>query len=453
VTFDDSSVRQYSIVNYATSSISFATATPYVMNQLFGSPLAEADITSPRLVSTNLVLPATVEHGTVAWTSSDTAVITNAGVLTGGGFATITARVTFDNGTQKTYSMKYYSAKNLATGGLLLRAVNAAGYLYNGSTPSDTSIDSFLTAMLFDKTPFIHTLNQYPNFTNAAYPAGLYNGSGLLNSLISYSGFLVPSTTGSYTINASGDDSYRLSIMKGGAVSSVAGTWGDSGGKSLTLTLEAGKAYPIWLFFRGSVGWGTNSLKLQWQPPGAGGLSLIPAANLASTPDALVTSTTGYPQGQLPFSQGATSDPFNTGGVGLQLRAVDLTSFTLTNTASGMDHYINSEVLNRTPLYTGTALPNWTRTDGSNHLQTTSVPSVLRNASNYVKESLWVYSGTYLPKVSGSHQFKITADDDGRLFVGGTRRHDHHQSDGRCSRADVGVLQDRQHDDRRPLLG
>ena len=47
-----------------------------------------------------------------------------------------------------------------------------------------------------------------------------------------------------------------------------------------------------------------------------------------------------------------------------------------------------------------------------------NVPKALLDTAGEVKDSLWVYSGYLLPKVSGSYTFSFDADDYGRFYIG-----------------------------------
>ena len=107
VTYANGAVRTYSEGYTTETERAITTATGYVTNELFGQATSQANIATPQLATKNLVLPGTVAHGTVVWSSSDPTIINASGQLLSAGTATLTATVTFDDATVQTYSHVY----------------------------------------------------------------------------------------------------------------------------------------------------------------------------------------------------------------------------------------------------------------------------------------------------------------------------------------------------------
>ncbi|MFM8530729.1 MAG: GLEYA domain-containing protein, partial [Ilumatobacteraceae bacterium] len=348
VTFNTGETRVFSRTYYAVAERTLKMSTAYVTNQLFGIPSDQATVPGSRLVNANLTLPTTVEGGTVAWTSSDTSIISNAGVLNANGFATMTARVTFDDGTQATVSMTYYSAKTLATGGLQWRVVDLTNFRY---TNTATGIYHYISPEVLATTP-IYSGTALPNWTkpvgayqNVVVPDALRDANrNVKESLWTYSGYFVPKTTGTHVFQFSADDEGLLAVGTGADSKTVVSNLSNS--QTLSIDLVAGRLTPIWAFMKtGTPGdYWADTIQVMVKNPGDTSFAAIPSNQLSPLPDALVPPTAGYPATYLPRSTEA--NPFDT-GLGLQLRVVDLTNFQSKTTASGIDRYISPEVLAR----------------------------------------------------------------------------------------------------------
>ena len=429
VTWTNGAVQQFSENFYAQPPVSFTERTPYVTKELFGSPSEQASIGQKGYLLRDLALPTAVDNGTVTWATSNPSVINAQGQLVGTGAAKLTATVHFSDGLVQTYSQDYYAVKSssLSTGGLLQRIVDVRDYRVNGADPADTNILAFLTPTVLDRTPLVNQVTSTLDWSKpdgaganyASYPAGAKDGSGyLIESLWSYSGFVKATTAGTYQFKLIADDSAAIYVQHGDQLVSATTTYQDraDGGKVISVDLAAGEAAPIWVFFKPQAGnsyWG-DEVHLTWKAPGDAAFAAIPASQLAATPSTLVSASTGFAQGYLPF---AGSDTTSTHGLGLQLRVLDTSNYHYSGSATGLDQYLTADLLGQTPIYSSTGTPDLTVKPvggGSG----AGVPAPLLDASGQVKDSLWVYSGYLVPKASGSYTFSFDADDNGRFYIG-----------------------------------
>ena len=443
VTFDDATVQTYSHVYDAMPERAATTSTAYVMNELFGKPFSQANVATAQLMTSNLSLPSTIAHGTVIWTTSDATKIGANGSLNGAGNATLTAHVTFDDGATQTYSMAYaaITGSGLTTGGLLRRIVNVSNYTVGGSSPDGNTITPYETATVFGMIPVASQTGalldwakpQGASANYASFPAGSMDASGnLINGFWSYTGFVVPTVTGTYQFNIKADNCADLYVQANGVLQNVTTTSGDisGGGKTITVNLTAGEAAPIWVFYHPGGTYWADSLDVTWKTPGAASFTTIPATNLAAPPASLVAANAGYPTNLLPQTASSQwSSP-----LGLQLRIIDLSNWSYSGPLSGMDQYLTQDVLSRTPIFSGTGLPDLTVTAVGAYKSV--APAADLNASGYALESLWTFSGYILPTVTGTYTFSFTADDAGRVYVGqgaAMKTADHYWSDGGTS--------------------
>ncbi len=425
VTFDTGAVKTYALTINAVPAVALTTSTPYVTNQLFGRPYAQASISNGLLLANNLTLPSVVEGGTVTWSTSDRTVLNAQGQILDNGTATLTATVTFTSNQQQTFSMQYKTvlASSLTTGGLLQRIIDVTDYEVNGSAPDRENVPAFLSAAVLDRVPIFTMSGVMPAWNkdqgqnpSSTYPTGVINGSGqLINSLWTYSGFLLPTVDGTYTIKLVADDAAQLFVSNNGVLTSVLTKSGEvsSGGKTLSVDLKAGQVVPIWLYYRPGGTYWPDTLQVTWQTPESSSFSTIPASQIACMPTSFVPANAGFPAGLL--HSALQTDSFNT-NLGLQLRVVDLTGFTYSGSATGFDRYLSPQVQNAVPIFSGTAAPNYEKGEGV--YGNVNVPDVLRNSSGYVKESLWTYTGYLLPQTTGTYTFSFRANDEGRIYLG-----------------------------------
>lgn len=110
---------------------------PYITLNLFGSASQQHAPTKATYLSKALALTHTVDHGTVSWASSDPTRIAITGQqanIVGIGDVTLTATVTFDDGTTETYARNYYALTNTKPAGF-----TGQGLTWRVLQTSDTS--------------------------------------------------------------------------------------------------------------------------------------------------------------------------------------------------------------------------------------------------------------------------------------------------------------------------
>ena len=144
--------------------------------------------------------------------------------------------------------------------------------------------------------PIATTSDTSINYTNYAGYAGWSasntpSGVQVSNIYARWTGYLIPSVTGIYTLGVNSDDGASLYIAGHPIVNNL--TAAQAGGANLTYTqsstlaLTKGVPYPVVLEWQNNVGGG--GLQLLWTPPGAS-TALIPTGNL-STSHSSVTGT------------------------------------------------------------------------------------------------------------------------------------------------------------------
>lgn len=162
-----------------------------------------------------------------------------------------------------------------------------------------------------------------------------------------WTGYLIPTVTGLYTIGVNSDDGANVYIGPAPIVQNLTASQGANATtlqytQSGKIALTAGVAYPITIEYQ--QGTGTGGIQLLWTPPG-GSVALIPTANLSTSSSSVTGTLFGawwngtvslwYPTGN------SVVDPSGTGVIAKgstpqSISATALNGFTWTTTSTSI---------------------------------------------------------------------------------------------------------------------
>lgn len=265
--------------------------------QLYGTPDNSTSSASRQILSSDLSLVSQIDGNPVSWSSSNPAVLGNNGVINGSGQVTLTATITHANGSTQTYSRDYYAVPGTAnTGGLLRRVIDLSGV---SNLPGSDNIDGFLTQDILSRPPSFSDTPSTVSWNNSAGRSSFpqVSGQAITKGLWSYTGLIKAPSSGTYQFKLAADDSARLYIDNGNGVATASSAWYRT--SEMSVTLSAGKAVPIWLFYFPSAG-GPDYVELQWKEPGQGNWSTVPASALIATPADMLSASQGFSAATLP---------------------------------------------------------------------------------------------------------------------------------------------------------
>lgn len=257
-------------------------------------------------------LPGEILGGTVSWLSSDPTIIGHDGVIQGTGDVVLTATVTLADGTTSEQSL-YYTAHDVTPGTGLTWSYYAADSV---DLPA-TDIEGYLDSGVLDETPLYLGVTDTLAWSKSAesVPAELLdpnNSSNMLNSLIAWSGYLQAPASGDFAFKLRADDGAKFFIDVDGVIQSVSAKWWttqDTAGILNVTGLEAGQSYRIWMFMKPggtALASGIDNVKLEWQSPGETAWQAIPTSALATLPEGMLPSDSGYPETYLPFDSSSS---------------------------------------------------------------------------------------------------------------------------------------------------
>lgn len=278
----------------------------------------------------DIILLTQLNGCTIDWTSSDTSILNDKGVIQGAGDVKMTAKITYLNGAVQTVSRDFLVVDKATSGGLTLRIIDTSDDV---NQPSDNQYkSSMLNALLqtdsmITKKPLYSgvwsdiwwerktesfsefSLNGSTNFrdnvmANGANAMASYN-QPMKETLWSMSGFLKPSETGKHRLVVQADDTMKVFIeVDGVIVSAESNYWVSS---TSEINLVAGNLYPLWVFFKTTQPDPQyDYLRLSWKTPSTTAEGIhIPSANLVPIN---VDPTAPYPDAWLPSSLMRTAD-------------------------------------------------------------------------------------------------------------------------------------------------
>ncbi|WGL98291.1 M66 family metalloprotease [Arsenophonus sp. aPb] len=294
--------------------------------QIFPLTLPREDIVYSSLFNTrhqqtktiateSLTLPESFQHGTINWHSSNPEVINHQGQLIGHGATTITATITYPSGLNQTFKHHYQIPDRSQHGGLNLSIYDLSQLDLGNKSLTQPQFDKLLNeknwlekAPLYakqwqaDSPKYWLGKRKFGQF-DADFKSNVLNGKHLKPTLWLFSGFLAPTETKHYYLRFKADDIGRVYIQDKNRTHTL--DYRDF----QKIYLEAGKHYPIWLF------WSTNShtvgdqywdtIELTWLPEGEKNYQPIPKENLIAMP---VNPSESYPRDWLPKPLQLTTD-------------------------------------------------------------------------------------------------------------------------------------------------
>lgn len=175
---------------------------------------------------------------------------------------------------------------------------------------------------------------------SAALPAGV-NTSNVYGR---WTGYLIPSVTGTYTVGVNSDDGVNLFIGTTPMVSNLTVAQAANGTLAYTqsskIMLTAGVYYPILLEWQ--QGGGNYEIQLAWTPPN-GSIQIIPGANLSTSKTSITGNLTGtwwngtpglyYPTGDS-FVDPSGSGMLSKGSTPISNNAIALNGMTWSTTST-----------------------------------------------------------------------------------------------------------------------
>jgi len=257
-------------------------------------------------------LPSEILGGTVSWLSSDPTIIGHDGVIQGTGDVVLTATVTLADGTTSEQSL-YYTAYDVTPG----TGLTWSSYAADSVDLTATDIEGYLDSGVLDQRPLYLGVTDTLSWSKSAdsVPAELLdpnNSGNMLNSLIAWSGYLQAPASGDFAFKLRADDGAKFFIDVDGVIQSVSAKWWttqDTAGILNVTGLEAGQSYRIWMFMKPggtALASGIDNVKLEWKSPGETIWQAIPTSALATLPEGMLPSDSGYPETYLPFELGSS---------------------------------------------------------------------------------------------------------------------------------------------------
>ncbi|HGJ5869105.1 M66 family metalloprotease [Arsenophonus nasoniae] len=294
--------------------------------QIFSLTLPQAEVAYSHLFNTHhqhtktiatesLVLPGSFQQGTINWHSSDPDVINHNGQLIGHGATIITATITYPTGLTQIFKHHYQVPDRSQSGGLNLSIYDLSQLDLGHKSLTQSQFDKLLKKKKWLNNAPIYAKQWQANSPNywlgkrkfgqfdADFKSNVLNGEQLKPSLWIFSGFLAPTESNHYQLKFKADDIGRVYIQDNRQLHTL--DYRDE----QTIYLQAGKYYPIWLF------WSTNShtvgdqywdtIELTWRPAGQKKYQPIAKENLIAMP---INPTERYPSAWLPQPLQVTAD-------------------------------------------------------------------------------------------------------------------------------------------------
>jgi hypothetical protein len=234
--------------------------------QIFPLTLPREDVVYSHLFNTrqqqtktiateSLTLPESFQQGTINWHSSDPEVINHHGQLIGHGATTITATITYPSGLSQIFKHHYQIPERSQQGGLNLSIYELSQLDLGNKSLTQPQFDKLLNkknwlnkAPLYakqwqaDSPKYWLGKRKFDQF-DADFKSNVLNGEQLKPTLWLFSGFLAPTETKHYYLRFKADDIGRVYIQDKNRTHTL--DYRDY----QTIYLEAGKHYPIWLFW------------------------------------------------------------------------------------------------------------------------------------------------------------------------------------------------------------